>query len=161
MLLLRGKHCTLSPPEEHVRLNPESLRKLEVKTQVWHSLPWAEEHGSVFPLALPACAGRGRALAPDKLGLRPNSRALGADWQPFCLSNLGDPEKRMNIRIPEQNQQQWCSCRLGLARRLHSGEDEVMVTNERRGRPLECRAERGSQSKASSGGSISRPAMAL
>lgn len=36
-----------------------------------------------------------------------------------------------------------------------------MVTNERRGRPLECRAERGSESKASIRGSISWPAMAL
>lgn len=106
MLLLRGKHCTLLPLEENVRLNPEFVRKLKVKTQVRHSLPCAKELRSVFPLSLPAWAERGRALAPDKLGLRPNSRALGADWQPLCLSNLGDPEKRINIRIPEQNQQQ-------------------------------------------------------
>lgn len=68
----------------------------------------------------------------------PTSRTLGADWQPLCLSNLGDPEKRMNIRIPAQISGDDAPAAASLAGRPHSGEDEVMVTNERRGRAFEA-----------------------
>lgn len=104
---------------EMARLTPEFLSKPEVKTQSWSSLPWAKALAQSFPTHCQPRAGRHRARAPGKLGLSPNSRALGADEQP------GGSEKRMNIRIPEQNPLRWCSFGPGSGWEAAQWEDEV------------------------------------
>lgn len=46
--------------------------------------------------------GRAECWPCLRLGRGPNSRPRGADWQPLCLHNLGDPEKSRSSWVPEQ-----------------------------------------------------------
>lgn len=55
-----GSICHL----KNVRLIPEFLRKLDIKTQVWSSLSWAKERSSVFPLLLPVWAEERQSTGP-------------------------------------------------------------------------------------------------
>lgn len=104
MLLVIGKFYALFVTRgvEDWLQNFEERWKLKLKSEA--VFPEPRSLVQSFPSGCQPGPRRGTALAPGKLGLRPNSRTLGADWQPLCLSNLGDPEKRMNIRVPEQNQ---------------------------------------------------------